>query len=125
LKKAFTLIEIIISVAIIFMIMSVVLEVTSNTKHIFRLNKNNNKFIYKSSVGVIEKGKNVYEMLKDFNIKNDKIIKTLKKEKLNIKEDIEYSLNNIVNDQDIRIIMKKIAIYNDFYQISYFSPEVK
>ncbi|AZV45732.1 hypothetical protein C3L23_00090 [Nautilia sp. PV-1] len=124
-KKAFTLIEIMISVAIVFVIMSVALQITSNAKHLFLLNKDYDTFVYKSSAALFGKGKNLYEKLRDFNIRNDKIIHILKKERLNVKNELEFSENENINSKNIQIIMNKIKVYNKAHQVKYYSVEIK
>lgn len=124
-KKAFTLIEIMISVVMIFIIMGVVLEVTSNTKHLFLINKDYNAFVYKSTIAVFGKGKNLYEKLKDFNIRNDKIIHTLKHDKINVKKELDYSMNENINNQNINISINKIKVYDKHHQTVYYSVDIK
>jgi len=125
LKKAFTLIEILISVAIIAMIMNVVLEVSSNTKKLYSLNKDYTEFVYISSVAALGDGKNAYEMLKDYNIKNDTIIRYLKKEKLNKKSETVLSQNYVQGNENILLLMKELKIFDETSAVKYYSLEIK
>ncbi|GAB6075065.1 type II secretion system protein [Nautilia lithotrophica] len=124
-KKAFTLIEIMISVVIVFIIMGVVLEVTSNVKHLFLINKDYNTFVYKSSVAIFGNGKNIYEKVKDFDIRNDKIIHVLKRDKINVKKELDYSMNENINNKNVNVSINKIKVYNNNHQVIYYSVDIK
>ena len=98
--KAFTLIEVMISVIILFISASVFLEITANTKHLVNLYIKKKNKVLKSSVVLEQKvTKNAYEALIGFNIDNDEIIKNLKKDKINIKitKTNNYEILNINN----------------------------
>jgi hypothetical protein len=114
-----------VSVAIIFVIMNIVLKVTSDTKHLFLLSRDYNAFVYKSSAAVFGNGKNVYERVKDFDIRNDKIIHFLKNEKFNVKKEIEFSENENINSKNIQVVMNKIKVYNKAHLVQYYSVEIK
>ena len=120
-KKSFTLIEVMISVSIIFMVVSVVLAISSNTKKLFNHIQKNTNFAYKASVSTIENKdtKNVYEKLIDFNITNDKIIHTLK-------QDIQHkkiSQKTIHSFIDLQI--NNIKIYNNKNNIYLYGVKIK
>ncbi|WP_456480667.1 hypothetical protein [Nautilia sp.] len=121
--KAFTLIEVIIAVMLSFIISSAVFSVISEGEKILSLAKTRGEFSYRASVGVLEKdAKNVYEMLKGFGIKNDKIIKELKKEKLYVKYNTEYSEKI---DSVNTLVLKKIKIYDKTSSVYVYSAEIK
>jgi prepilin-type N-terminal cleavage/methylation domain-containing protein len=100
LKKAFTLIEVMVATMIVFVVVNVVMNIVSNNKKLINLFLENKNFALKASVAFIENKdvKNNYERLIDFNIKNDKIIHILKKDeiKLDVTEDTreEYNFSN-------------------------------
>jgi hypothetical protein len=114
-----------ISVAIIFVIMSVALQVTSNAKHLFFINKDYDTFVYKSSAALFGEGSNVYEKLRDFGIRNDKIIRVLKNDEVKVKNQIEFSQNENVNSQNIQVIMNKIKVYDKNHQVTYYSVRIQ
>ena len=120
-KKSFTLIEVMIAVTIIFMVISVVLDISSNIKHLFNISKKNFYFELKSSVTAIEdkNSKNIYEKVTEFNISNDMIIKILKQDKQD-KKIVSKTIHNII---DIEI--NKIKIYNDKHSINLYGVKIK
>jgi Tfp pilus assembly protein PilE len=126
LKKSFTLIEMMISVIIIFIVVDVMLEITSNIKHLFEITKSRKEFELKASIASIEEknSKNLYEKLIGFEIKNDSIIKTLKKEKLSTKKMIEFSTNENINNNKIHITLYKTKIYNK-YNLDIYGLEIE
>jgi len=113
-KKSFTLIEVMLSVMIIFMVVSIIINISSNIKHLFLQTKTSLDFSLEASVGAIENPNvsNLYEKLKDFNISNDKIIKTLKNKKQLIEQKTEFVNSVVIKNKNIDIIMNKIKIYN-------------
>jgi prepilin-type N-terminal cleavage/methylation domain-containing protein len=123
LKKAFTLIEVMVAVMIVFVVVSVSMNIVSNNKKIIQMFVDNKNFALKSSVAFIENKdvKNNYERVIDFNIKNDKIIHTLKKDKikLDVIEDTrkEYNFTKFNYTE----IINKLKSYNKTYSTIIYS----
>jgi len=123
-KKGFTLIEVMVAVVIVMIATFSVLSLSGNTKHLISLFDKNNEFRLKATVLVNDRnGSNLYENLIDFNITNDEIIKTLKKEKLKyiISVDSKDELKNFKLTKTI----KKLKIYNKTNQIIIYEVEIK
>ena len=111
-KKAFTLIEVLISVFIVFLVVTTIYNFFSNTRFLIEKIEDVKKFNEISSIMFIErKGKNLYESLIDFNITNDKIIKDLKSYKLNI-ETIPQFKNEFNNTN---FFVNKLKVYDKNY----------
>ena len=84
-KKAFTLIEVMIAVMIFFIVSIALLNIVKNNKKLIQLANERKIFALKSSIAFLEKdAPNNYERLIDYNITNDEIIKDLKKDKIKI-----------------------------------------
>ena len=126
-KNSFTLIEIMISVMIIFLIVSVMLDISANIKTLFEVTSQRSLFELKSSISAIENSdiKNLYEKLQEFNISNDEVIKNLKSENLKIDKKIEFSQQYQTNEKYINIVMKKVKIYDNYHSIYFYEVELK
>ena len=121
-KKAFTLIEVLISVFIVFLVVSTVYNFFSNTRFLIQKIEEVKKFNEISSIMFIEKkGKNLYESLIDFNITNDKIIKDLKNYKLNI-ETIPQFENEFNNTN---FFVNKLKVYDKNYSTYIYEIGIK
>ncbi|MEO1924172.1 MAG: hypothetical protein ABGX25_06650 [Nautiliaceae bacterium] len=127
-RKSFTLIEVLIATMIIFIVVGVMIDVSSNSKKLFYLTKRAEDFNLKSSVAIIEQKevKNLYEQLIDFNITDDEIIENLKKEEisLEIEEDLRKDFN-ISENKNISVIIKKIKAYNKEFSNTAYEIEVQ
>jgi len=112
---------------LVFLIISVVLNITSQTKHLTDLFTKHRIFAYKASVSAVEEktARNVYEELRDFNIKNDKIIKKLKNERQFFKKDILF--NDFVNieGKNINVKLIKIKIYDKQHSVTLYKPVIQ
>ena len=126
-RKAFTLIEVMIAVMIVFIVVSAILNVVSNNKKLISLFIENKNFALKASVAFIENKdvKNNYERLIDFNITNDKIIHILKKDaiKLAKEEDLreEYNFSSI----NFTEIIEKLKAYDKYHSVTIYSIGIK
>lgn len=122
-KKSFTLIEVLIATLIFFVVVGALLSVASDTKHLISLLHDTKNFNIKSSIVAIEQKnvKNLYEQLYDFNITNDKIIKTLKNEKIVFEKTIDSAQEiNISQSLNFLEIINRLKIYDsEFANISY------
>ena len=121
-KKAFTLIEVLISVFIVFLVVTAIYNFFSNTRFLIEKIEEFKKFNEISSIMFIErKGKNLYESLIDFNITNDKIIKDLKRYKLNIKTipQFENEFNNT------HFFVNKLKVYDKNYSTYIYEIGIK
>ena len=127
-RKSFTLIEVLIATMIVFIVVGVMIDVSSNSKKLFYLTKEAEDFNLKSSVAIIEQKevKNLYEQLIDFNITDDEIIENLKKEKMlvDMEEDLRKDFN-ITENKNISIIIKKIKAYNTEFSNTAYEIEVQ
>jgi len=98
LKRAFTLIEILVATLIFFLVTMAVFNIIANYKFLFQKIDKYKNFSLLSSIVFIEKkkGNNLYEDLIDFNISNDTIIHYLKKYKIKLKtiNDVSYEINS-------------------------------
>jgi competence protein ComGC len=123
LKKAFTLIEVMVAVMIVFVVVSVIMNIVGNNKKFIEMFIENKNFALKASVAFLENKdvKNNYERLIDFNIKNDTIIHTLKKDeiKVDIIEDTkeEYNLTNF----NFTKIINKLKAYDKTHSAIIYS----
>ncbi|ACM93261.1 prepilin-type N-terminal cleavage/methylation domain protein [Nautilia profundicola AmH] len=126
-RKAFTIIEVMIAVFLALIISTVAFSITGNAKKMFVLIDKRKIFYLKSSVMAIEEKntKNVYEILKDFNIKNDEIIKKLKKDTFYLKHNIEYSQNINIHGKSIKILLDRMKIYNKYHSAFIYKQEIK
>jgi prepilin-type N-terminal cleavage/methylation domain-containing protein len=123
LKRGFTLIEVMVSVMIVFVVISAVMQIIANNKRLIQMFVENKNFALKASVAFIENKdvKNNYERVIDFNIKNDKIIHILKNDeiKLDVIEDSreEYNLTNF----NFTKIINKLKAYNNTHSAIIYS----
>jgi prepilin-type N-terminal cleavage/methylation domain-containing protein len=123
LKKAFTLIEVMISVMIVFIVVNVAMNIVGNNKKLIELFLDSKNFALKASVAFLENKdvKNNYERLTEFNIKDDEIIHTLKKDeiRLDIVEDTreEYNFSNF----NFTKIINKLNAYNKTHSCIIYS----
>jgi prepilin-type N-terminal cleavage/methylation domain-containing protein len=123
LKKAFTLIEVMVAVMIVFVAVNAVMNIIGNNKKLIEIFIKNKEFVLKSSVAFIEDKdmKNNYERLLEFNIKDDKILHILKKDeiKLDKTEDIreEYNFSNI----NFTKVIEKLKAYDKTHSAIIYS----
>jgi len=123
-KKGFTLIEVMVATMIVMIATFSIISLSSNSKYLFNLISKNNNFTLKATILANNRESlNLYEDLIDFNITNDEIIKTLKKEKLKF-EVIEDS-NEELKEFSLRKEIKKIIIYNKTNQVSIYEVNIK
>jgi Tfp pilus assembly protein PilE len=122
LKKAFTLIEVMIAVMVFFVAVLAFMSITSNSKRIFHIILQNQDFDLKSSVVFVEQKdrKNLYEELLDFNITNDHIISKLKQ--ISIKFDKEIDTTQDYNIT--KLIIYKLIAYNKYHSSRAYEIEL-
>lgn len=120
-KKGFTLIEIMVAVVIVLVATFSVLNLSSNSKHLFEIVEKNSLFSLKASIVANEQNSsNLYENLIDFNITNDEIIHSLKKEKLNI-----LIQSHTEKFENLELETKKMKIYNKTNQLNLYEVNIK
>ena len=121
-KKAFTLIEVMIAVMVFFVAVLAFMSITSNSKRIFHIILQNQDFDLKSSVVFVEQKerKNLYEELLDFNITNDHIISKLKQ--ISIKFDKEIDTTQDYNIT--KLIIYKLIAYNKYHSSRAYEIEL-
>jgi prepilin-type N-terminal cleavage/methylation domain-containing protein len=123
LKKAFTLIEVMVAVMIVFIVVSVAMNIISNNKKFIEIFIDNKNFALKASVAFLENkdAKNNYEKLIDFNITNDKIIHILKKDEIKVDtiEDTkeEYNLTKF----NFTKVVNKLKAYDKIHSVIIYS----
>jgi len=112
LKKAFTLIEVLVATLIFFLVTMAVFDAVSNSKFLFQKIDEYKKFSLLSSIVFVEKKKrkNLYEELVDFNISNDKIIHTLKK--YNIKLQTVNDVSQEINITKTTFFINRLKAYD-------------
>jgi len=127
LKKAFTLIEVMVAVMIVFVVVSAILNVINNNKKLIQIFIENKNFALKASVAFIENKdvKNNYEKLIDFNITNDKIIHILKNDSIELirEEDSreEYNFSNI----NFTKVIEKLKAYDKTHSTTIYSIGIR
>ena len=122
-KKAFTLIEVMIAVIIVFITVDAVMNVVGNNKQLIHIFLENKNFALKSSVAFLEKKemKNNYERLIDFNITNDKIIHTLKKDEIKVEEDEDLKQDYNISNSAISEIINRVKAYDKTHSTTIYS----
>jgi prepilin-type N-terminal cleavage/methylation domain-containing protein len=104
--RAFTLIEVLISVLILFISASIFYSIVGNTKKLVNFYTKTKEKTLKSSIILENKNvKNAYEEVIGFNINNDEIIQDLKKDKIKIKikKTKKYEIIDINNIKYFRL----------------------
>jgi len=96
-KKAFTLIEILLAVMILLISSTIFISISQNTKHLLKiLLIQKDKVLLSSTMIDAKNNQNLYDTLISFNIDNDKIIHSLKKKHFSIQtNDISSELTEI------------------------------
>jgi Tfp pilus assembly major pilin PilA len=127
LKKAFTLIEVMVAVMIVFIVIGIAMNIVGTNKKLIELLMENRLFALKASVVFIENKdvKNNYERLVDFNLTNDKIIRVLKKDEIKLErvEDTrqEYNLTKF----NFTEIINKLKAYDKTRSTIIYSIGIK
>jgi len=118
--RAFTLIEVLVSVIIIVMASAAFFEITQNSYRLYELFEKKKEFDLKATIPLIEeKGGSLKEII-PFDIKNDKILKALD-------EDIEFEKKVDLKTEfnDTRITLYRLKAYNKTHSKEIYSAEVK
>jgi len=123
LKKAFTLIEVMIAVIIVFITVDAVMNVVGNNKHLIQILLENKNFALKSSVAFFGKKnmKNNYERLIDFNITNDKIIHVLKKDEIKVERDQDLKQDYNFSNSAISEVIDRLKAYDKTHSTTIYS----
>jgi len=116
LKRAFTLIEVMVAAVLVFLVTFAVLNSISNIRHLFKVFDSHKEFELISSIAFLQpdKSKNLYEKLIEFNITNDKIIHTLKKYSINLEKEIDYSNEYNISNMKIKEVIYKLKAYDKY-----------
>jgi predicted regulator of amino acid metabolism with ACT domain len=127
LKKAFTLIEVMVSTFILFIVVFAVMNSISNTHHLFKIFESHKQFNLVSSVAFLENKKavNLYEKLVDFNIKNDEIIHSLKKYNIYLNKKIDYENDYNFSNFHFTEIIYKVKAYDKHHSSYVYELGVK
>ena len=125
-KKAFTLIEVMVSVIIFFIVTMAVFDIVKNNSHLIYLIKQNNDFSLKASVAFLNPdGKSNYERVKDFNITNDKIIKYLKRDKINVEYTPDFSMEYNISGINVQEVVNELKAFDKTHSLTVYSVGIK
>jgi len=126
LKKAFTLIEVMISVIIFFITVMAVFEAVKNNTRLISLIRQNNDFSLKASVAVLSpQKKNNYERIKEFNITNDEVIRDLKKDKIIVEIKADLSMEYNISGIRFKERVNKLKAFDKTNSITVYSVGIK
>ncbi len=125
-KKAFTLIEVMISVIIFFITVMAVFEAVKNNTRLISLIRQNNDFSLKASVAVLSpQKKNNYERIKEFNITNDEVIRDLKKDKIIVEIKADLSMEYNISGIRFKERVNKLKAFDKTNSITVYSVGIK
>jgi len=120
--RAFTLVEVLISIIILFIAVNVSIDLTTNTYNLFSKLDERNNFLLSSSLVFCEKrGGRLDEVVRDFDIKNDEILKILRNKKIEFKKRIDLKTEIEKN----KITIFKLNAYNKNHLAFVYSIEIK
>ena len=125
-KRAFTLIEVMIAVFIFFVVVISVMNIVSNNKHLINLLLGNRGFALKASVAFLNPNtKNNYDRVRDFNIKNPKVIDILKKDNIEVEtmEDLTQEFND--SNFNVKEVINKLKAYDKTHSTIIYSLGIK
>ena len=112
-KKAFTLIEVMIAVFIFFVVVVAAMNIVSNNRHLINMLVENKNFALKSTLAFLNPDtKNNYDRVRDFDIKNPKVIDILKKDNIEVQEfeDLKQDFN--ISGNGIKEVINKLKAYD-------------
>ncbi len=121
-KKAFTLIEVMIAVFVFFVVVISVMNIVNNNRRLINLILENKNFSLKATLAFLNPNiKNNYNRVSDFNIKNPKVIDILKKDNIEVDkfEDLKQDLN--VSGFNIKEIIYKLKAYDKTHSTIIYS----
>ena len=121
-KKAFTLIEVMIAVFVFFVVVISVMNIVNNNRRLINLILENKNFSLKATLAFLNPDtKNNYDRVSDFNIKNPKVIDILKKDNIEVDkfEDLKQDLN--VSGFNIKEIIYKLKAYDKTHSTIIYS----
>ena len=121
-KKAFTLIEVMIAVFVFFVVVISVMNIVNNNRRLINLILENKNFSLKATLAFLNPNtKNNYDRVSDFNIKNPKVIDILKKDNIEVDkfEDLKQDLN--VSGFNIKEIIYKLKAYDKTHSTIIYS----
>lgn len=133
-KKAFVLIEIIISVVLLSIVGTALFKASSNQKKLYSITSKKSKFTNyitiltnKHSTNLHNKDIYLYDFIKtNYNIKNDKLIKILKNTKIHYsqKNRALLSYSDKKDENSIHILIDKIKLSNTKSSSNYISVKM-
>ncbi len=119
--KAFTLLEVLVSVMILLLASAVFFSLTSNSVHLFNLFEKRKYFELKATVPLTEeKGGNLKEILVNFKIRNDKILKAL-----NQKIEFEKRVDLKQDFNDTNVMIYRLNAYDKTNSLKIYSLGIK
>ena len=125
-KKAFTLIEVMVSVMIFFIVVSAIMNIIKNNKQLIDLSINRKEFALKASVAFLNPDyKNNEERIKNFKIDNEDIIKNLKKDVIKVEKKEIFSKEYNISTFKIKEIINQIKAYNKQHSTIIYSLDIK
>ncbi|QCI27418.1 type IV pilus modification PilV family protein [Caminibacter pacificus] len=120
--RAFTLIEVLISVMILFFAAAVFLNLSSDSFSLYEKFKKRNDFLLDSSLVFCEKrGGRLDEVVRDFNITDDFTLDILKRKKINFEKRID--LKTQIENKNIQI--NRLVSFDKENRAEVFGVEVK
>ena len=121
-KKAFTLIEVMIAVFIFFVVVISVMNIVSNNRHLINLLLENKNFSLKASVAFLNPNtKNNYDRVRDFRITNPKVIDILKKDNIEVEKIADLTQDFNVSGTNIKEVINKLKAYDKTHSAIIYS----
>ena len=125
-RKGFTLIEVMISVFIFFVVVVSVMNVVENNKHLISLLVENKEFSLKSTVAFLNPDtKNNYDRVRDFNIKNGKVIDILKNDDIEVETSEDFSQDFNLTGVSIKEVVKRLKAYDKQHSLTIYSVGIQ
>ena len=120
--RAFTLIEVLIAVIILFLAAGAFLSLGSNSYRLFELYKKRNDFLLSSSLVFTEnRGGRLDEVVRDFDIKDDKVLRLLRSKKIELKSEIDLK----TEFENKKITVKKLKAFDKENMAKIYGVEVR
>ena len=133
-KKAFVLIEIIVSVVLLSIVGTALFKASANQKKLYFITSKKAEFLRyasiltnKHSTDLHNKNINLYDFVKNnYNIKNDKLIKALKNTKVHYSQKNKTLLNysDKIDKNSIHMLIDEIKISNTKSSSKYLSVKM-
>jgi len=112
---------------IFFVVAGAFLSFSSQVRHFMRLSYDRDDFMLKSSVAAIELKEvpNIYEQLRDFNISNDTIIRSLKRERIKAEKKIAHATELNLTHQKSQLHLYKISVHDQMHSYEAYDIDLQ